>query len=475
MSQYKRIPPTLTAKPSLDSDRLDGFQNIPSSFDVALNGTPNRSILSPTPAKAADSGLLDPEVFRRMSMSTISSLTYSRGVSPFPLPLTEEKPWRGAIKRWWDRNQGLVMVTLSQAFGALMNVTTRLLENESSDIGPFQILFARMFLTACFCFTWMWWQKVPDFPLGPKGLRWVLVARGVSGFFGIFGLYYSLQYLAVSDAIVLTFLAPSLASYGCYLFLHEPFPRSAQYASWVSLVGVVLIARPTSFFSSSVPPPVTEFPGASNSTSAYGADIPVATSTDRLHAVGVAMLGVLGSAGAYTAIRWIGKRAHVVISVNYFAVWCTIVSALALTLAQPLHLSTTLHFALPSNGRQWGMLLFLGICGFFTQLLVTKGLAVGGRVNSARATNMTYTHMLFALALDKLVFGQTPGWWSLAGSGLILGSAVYVAMQKQEGGGADDEGAVVGGTDEEDIGMLSMRGRRETRGSDGVGEELGVM
>jgi hypothetical protein len=220
-------------------------------------------------------------------------------------------------------------------------------------------------------------------------------------------------------------------------------------------------------------PPATETTALTNSTSSYNASIPAATSSERLGAVGAAMLGVLGSAGAFTALRWIGKRAHVVISVNYFATWCTIVSMLALTLAEPLHLSTSLHFALPNNLRQWGMLLFLGICGFFTQLLLTNGLAAGGRVNSARAVNLTYTQMLFALALDKLVFGQTPGWWSLAGGGLILGSAIFVAMQRQEGDGAADEAAVAV-AEEEEIGMLSIRSRRETRAGEGVCEELGV-
>ena len=93
------------------------------------------------------------------------------------------------------------------------------------------------------------------------------------------------------------------------------------------------------------------------------------------------------------------------------------------------------------------------------QFLLTKGLAAGGRGNGARATNFIYTNMLFALALDKLVFGQSPGWWSLGGSGLILASAVFVAMQKQQDSGrAVDEfrgrsGEV--GVEEEEMGFLS--------------------
>ena len=45
--------------------------------------------------------------------------------------------------------------------------------------------------------------------------------------------------------------------------------------------------------------------------------------------------------------------------------------------------------------------------------------------------------MLFVLAFDKLGFGQTPGWWSLGGSGLILGIAVQ--KQQSSGGREHDE------------------------------------
>lgn len=107
------------------------------------------------------------------------------------------------------------------------------------------------------------------------------------------------------------------------------------------------------------------------------------------------------------------------------------------------------------------------------QFLLTKGLATGGRGEGGRATNMMYTNMLFALALDRLVFGLTPGWWSLGGSGLILGSAIFIAMQKPEETkeiselGEDEEAVGVGldrgsGTEEERVAFLSEIGSEET-------------
>ena len=69
---------------------------------------------------------------------------------------------------------------------------------------------------------------------------------------------------------------------------------------------------------------------------------------------------------------------------------------------------------------------------------------------------MVYTQMLFALAFDKLFWDTTPGVASLVGSTLILGSAVYVAVQKNNAKGvgkvedADQERGLVDGIDTDD-------------------------
>jgi drug/metabolite transporter (DMT)-like permease len=170
----------------------------------------------------------------------------------------------------------------------------------------------------------------------------------------------------------------------------------------------------------------------------------------------VALLGVIGAAGALTTIRWIGRRAHPLISVNYFSVWCTLVSTVALSTASHLPEPFTqpdLRFKLPVNLRQWALMFMLGICGFIMQFLLTAGVS---HEKSNRATNMIYTNMLFALLFDRLIFGTVPGLWSLLGSGLILGSAVYVAVNKSMAPSNEHSaaGGVVGGVPDEEVGML---------------------
>ena len=65
------------------------------------------------------------------------------------------------------------------------------------------------------------------------------------------------------------------------------------------------------------------------------------------------------------------------------------------------------------------------------QFLLTAGLQ---HEKGSRATNMVYTQMLFALAFDKIVWNTTPGVWGIAGSSLILGSALYVALLNNDNG-----------------------------------------
>ncbi|KAL9131774.1 MAG: hypothetical protein Q9217_000379 [Psora testacea] len=370
-------------------------------------------------------------------------LTISAGprlASRSPAPPTT---WKGKATLSWSKNKGLALVCLAQLFGVMMNVTTRLLEidgRHGHGMHPFQvcmalsgpvILFARMSITLVLSCIYQWWAKVESAPFGPKGVWLLLVARGFGGFFGVYGLYYSLQFLPLADATVITFLAPTVACWACSVLIHEPFTRSEQIAGVISFFGVVLIARPTSFLpkasQAKASPISTGTDGGMASTNATTPmDLQIidnVTPTQRLGAVGVALTGVLGAACAYTTIRWIGKRAHPLISVNYFAAWCTIVSTVAL-LAIP-----SIGFRLPASLHQWIYLLFLGICGFVMQFLLTAGLAYE---RSSRATNMVYTQMLFALAFDKLVWNTSPGLLSILGSSLILGSALYVAVHNNK-------------------------------------------
>ena len=368
------------------------------------------------------------------------------------------------MRSFWVRNQGMLLVLGAMCFGSGMNVGTRLLETpgpHGAPMHPYQILFVRQSITATCCTAYGLWSKsIPDFPFGAPKVRWLLVSRGLCGFFGVFGFYFSLIYLPLAEATVLTFLGPILTCYVCSLLIPgETFSRQQQLAGFVSLGGVVFIALSAAVSSSSSPssPDALGHAVASNSTI-----VPPETSSttgpsprQHLAAVGISMIGVLGAVGAMTSIRAIGTRAHPFLSINYFSVWCTIVSLACLVIFP------SVSFRLPGNLLEWSLLAMLGCCGFIMQFLLTAGLAYGGptgeakhsdvetderssreagsrplstknvKASGTKATSMLYTQMLFSLVADKIVFGVTPTIMSWIGSGLILGGAMWVAAAKE--------------------------------------------
>ncbi|KAJ5995752.1 hypothetical protein N7481_002729 [Penicillium waksmanii] len=337
---------------------------------------------------------------------------------------------------FWLRNKGMILVLLAQMFGASMNVMTQVLEIHSS-MHPFQILFARMSITALASYIYMFIAKTPH-PLGTRPVLPLLLFRAVCGFTGVYALYYSVQYLPLSEATVITFLAPIMTCYACSFFIPgETFSRRQQVAAVISLVGVVLIARP---FRST---PRSE-PGAGESPDK-------ADAYHHVLATIVASIGVLGAAGAYTSIRMIGRRAHPLVSVTYFSSVTTIISLLAM-LVLP-----SVEFRVPTTLKEWSFMVGLGVCGFLLQFLLTAGLSyvpprsvmgggggAGKGKQGSKATSMVYTQMLFALFYDKVVWGTTLDGVAWAGSGLILACAVYVAVMQE---GARVKGGDGGGDD----------------------------
>ncbi|RMZ36110.1 hypothetical protein AFCA_000708 [Aspergillus flavus] len=367
-----------------------------------------------------------------------------------PSPSTSSPWWEttwDSAQELWLQGKGMILVMSAQFFGASMNVMTQILERKGRNgegFHPFQILFARMSITVIVSYLYMWYTKVPR-PFGTRSVLHLLLLRAAGGFIGVYGLYYSVQYLPLSEATVLTFLAPILSCYACSLFIpNETFTHKQQLAGVVSLVGVVLIARPFSLFSNGNPPDSGE-PGSGEQPD----------SEDEYHhimAIVMALMGVMGASCAYSTIRIIGQRCHPLVSVTYFSSFTTIVSTVAILVMPSIALE------LPGTPLEWTLLLGLGVCGFLLQFLLTAGLSYvppprklspseqhrryGSDGNDepkeesrsssgSRATSMIYMQMVFALFYDRVVWGSTLSLLSWMGSALILGSAIYVAVVRE--------------------------------------------
>ncbi|KAG1865002.1 hypothetical protein DFJ58DRAFT_771948 [Suillus subalutaceus] len=273
-----------------------------------------------------------------------------------------------------------------------------------------ELIAVRMGITLACCVLYMVAMKIPDPFLGPKGVRLLLVNRGLCGFFGLFGMYYSLQYLSLADATVLSFLAPLSAAIGGYIVLKEPYSKHEAFAGIVSLLGVILIARPPFLFGNT---------SSVNSDSSDAASR--ATATDRIRAVCVAVFGIVLGTGALLSMRAIGKRAHPMHLMMFFSAWCTIVASSAMYFMM-------IPIVYPHNWKWAAMLIFIGLSGFFAQTLTTIGYQ---RETAARGSMGQYVQLLFAGVLEYVFFGTVPSTLSLIGAAIIMTSAIYVIVLKK--------------------------------------------
>jgi drug/metabolite transporter (DMT)-like permease len=221
----------------------------------------------------------------------------------------------------------------------------------------------------------------------------------------------SVHYLPLAEATVFRFLVPIVTAWACSVFLGQPFRRGDVIAGLVALVGVIIIAHPPWLFG--------EVHDDLHPKKPTGID--KVTPMQRIIAIIVSLVGVLGASGAYTTIRVIGNRAHALMSVNYFALIATVGSAVAL-LAIP-----DIGFQIPRSARDWVLLIAMGVLGFILQFLLTAGLQLD---KSSKATSMLYMQILLALAFDWGIWGVIPGAWSLFGGAIVTVSTLWSALQK---------------------------------------------
>lgn len=106
----------------------------------------------------------------------------------------------GKAKAFVLAHLGLFMLLGSQFLSSVQGLITRFLAISLPDgrkYHAFEVLFARMSITLIGCLAWMWWNSVEHAPFGRKDVRWLLIARGMGGLVGVYGLYSKLSPVCV--------------------------------------------------------------------------------------------------------------------------------------------------------------------------------------------------------------------------------------------------------------------------------------
>lgn len=226
----------------------------------------------------------------------------------------------------------------------------------------------------------------------------------------------SLHYLPLAEATVLRFLIPLATAWACHVLLGQSFTNKQLTAGLIAMLGVVVIAQPEAIFGKPVDP------------NASG-NLDTVSPAQRLLAIIVSLVGVIGGSGAYTTIRIIGNRAHALVSVSYFALIATVGSSILLVTVPGI------GFVLPRSAKEWALLSSMGFLGFALQFLLTTGLQLD---KSPKATSMLYSQVIFALSLDWAIWGVLPSGWSWVGGAIVVASTLWSALQKTQAAPPDE-------------------------------------
>lgn len=217
--------------------------------------------------------------------------------------------------------------------------------------------------------------------------RRTLAARGLVGATAMCLLYWSLGRLPLGDATTVHYTAPVWTALTAAWLLGERVRGTVVAGVVASLVGVVLVARPT----------------------ALAGDVPI----DSV-AVAAVLASALLSGLAYTLVR----KLRATDAPMTIILW---LSAAGIVASLPFALSGAWRWPSPAT---WAVLAGVGGATLVGQISLTYGLR---QLEAGTATTIGYAQIVLAFGWGALVFGERPSAGAVAGALLVLASVALVA------------------------------------------------
>jgi drug/metabolite transporter (DMT)-like permease len=275
----------------------------------------------------------------------------------------------------------LVLMTLSALFFSLMSWLAKVAQSELPVI---EVVFFRSFIAALVLLEIRRRRIKPGDPFWGRQKR-LLFIRGVLGTISLILYFYALDGLPVADAMLLNQCSPIFVLFLAGYFLAEPIRLDQLAILPVTLAGIALILEP-------------QF-------AAFG-----------VH--GLAGLGsALVAAGVYVCIRKMSGSEATEVIVLYFTASASLFSLPAMLV----------DFVLPSP-TSWLVLVGVGLLSVAAQLFMTAAFRFdrAGRVAMGGAMGP-----VFAALWDFIYWRRVPGWSTVLGAALILGSLMLLDLVRR--------------------------------------------
>ena len=224
----------------------------------------------------------------------------------------------------------------------------------------------------------------------PKGALLFLFLRAIAGSIGVFGNFYAIDRILLSDAAILNKMAPFFTILFCYIILKEKIKPVPMICIIIAFLGSILIVKPSFNFTQMLP-------------------------------TLAAFMGGVGAGLAYASIRklsYLGCNGKIIIL--FF-------SAFSMLLSVP-YMITSFN---PMSPRQLLMLCLAGSCAAGGQFSVT---AAYYHAPANKISIYDYSQVLFSTLFGFIFFAQIPDWMSLLGYIIIITMAIvnYIYMHHND-------------------------------------------
>lgn len=209
------------------------------------------------------------------------------------------------------------------------------------------------------------------------------------GFFGTIALtcyFFTIQNMPLASAVTLQHLSPIFTAILAFLILGEKIAPIQILFFLLAFGGVALVK---------------------------GYDERVDTLYFILGIVAAVFAGL-----AYTFVRKLGKTDHPIVVVFFFPL-----------VAIPAMLVFSAFNWVTPHGMDWVYLLLMGICTQVGQLYMTKALHTE---KANKVIILKYLNIIYALIFGFFILGETHGFYTLIGIGLVLSGIVLNVTYKQK-------------------------------------------
>ncbi|MCR5386275.1 MAG: DMT family transporter [Treponema sp.] len=214
----------------------------------------------------------------------------------------------------------------------------------------------------------------------PKGALIFLFIRSLAGSVGIFGNFYAIDRIVLSDASILNKMSPFFAILFSFILMRERIKTVPLIAIITAFIGAMLVVKPSFDFSKTLP-------------------------------TAAGFIGGAGAGLAYACVRKLGYlKCNGKIIVLFF-------STVSMILCAPFMIA---DFD-PLTLRQFILLSLGGVCAAGGQFSIT---AAYYHAPARDISIYDYSQIIFSTLLGFFMFGQLPDAWSFAGYVIIVLMAV---------------------------------------------------